>query len=95
MSLIINGIRVAGVGSDGKDGVGVPFGGEAGQVLIKKTVADYDTKWTNLPSIDTTLSITGQAADAKIVGDKIDSLSAIIGDGFEDIASNDIKALFE
>lgn len=94
MALKINGIRVAGAGSDGKDGVGVPFGGSVGQILVKKTVADYDTEWTDLPSIDPTLSVEGQAADAKIVGDQIHNLSTIIGDGFEDITSNEIQALF-
>lgn len=94
MALIINGIRVAGVGANGKDGAGVPSGGTVGQMLIKKSVDDYDTEWTDLPSIDPTLSIEGQAADAKIVGDQIENLATIIGDGFEDITSEEIQALF-
>lgn len=32
----------------GTDGVGVPVGGEAGQVLIKAGNADYDTQWANM-----------------------------------------------
>ena len=94
MALIINGIRVAGIGADGKDGAGVPSGGSERQMLIKKTDIDYDTELVDLPSIDPTLSIEGQAADAKIVGDQINSLSTIIGDGFEDITSEEIQALF-
>jgi len=94
MALIINGIRVAGIGANGTDGVGVPSGGTEGQMLIKKSVADYDTEWTDLPSVDPTLSIGGQAADAKIVGDQINNLSAIVGDGFEDITNEQIQALF-
>lgn len=33
----------------GKDGVGVPAGGSAGQVLSKKGDADYDTEWVDVP----------------------------------------------
>lgn len=95
MALKINGIRVAGIGANGKDGAGVPSGGNEGQVLIKKNNIDYDTEWANLPSIDDTLSIEGQAADAKIVGERINYLTTIIGDGFEDITSKDIQSLFE
>ena len=94
MALKINGIRVAGIGANGLDGTGVPSGGTTGQMLIKKSITDYDTEWTNLPSIDPTLSVEGQAADAKIVGDQINNLNAIIGDGFEDITSEEIQSLF-
>ena len=94
MGLIINGIKVAGVGAKGKDGVGIPSGGAQGQMLIKKSITDYDTVWTDLPSIDPTLSVEGQAADAKVVGDQISNLATIVGDGVEDIPSADIQALF-
>ncbi len=80
MALKINGIRVAGIGSDGKDGVGVVAGGTTGQVLIKKTDTDYDTEWASLPSIDSTLSIEGQAADAKATGGALNQLQANIDD---------------
>lgn len=36
-------------GEPGKDGEGVPPGGAAGQVLAKKTAADYDTQWIDPP----------------------------------------------
>ncbi len=36
-------------GPAGKDGEGVPAGGAAGQILSKKTAADYDTQWVNPP----------------------------------------------
>lgn len=36
-------------GKDGKDGEGVPTGGAPGQVLAKRTAADYDTQWIDLP----------------------------------------------
>lgn len=94
MGLKINGIRVAGIGANGRDGVGVPVGGAEGQALIKKSSADHDTEWIDLPSIDPTLSVEGQAADAKIVGDQINALNTIVGDGFEDITSEEIQALF-
>ena len=41
-------------GMDGAPGVGVPVGGTTGQVLAKKTGADYDTEWID----DGTGSIT-------------------------------------
>ena len=34
-------------GQPGQDGHGVPAGGEAGQVLVKNSDDDYDTKWEN------------------------------------------------
>lgn len=36
-------------GKDGENGVGVPAGGSAGQVLSKRSDADYDTKWVDIP----------------------------------------------
>lgn len=36
-------------GTDGKDGLGVPNGGTTGQVLAKKSDADNDTEWIDLP----------------------------------------------
>lgn len=35
-------------GEDGVDGEGVPAGGSAGQVLVKKSSIDYDTEWQTL-----------------------------------------------
>lgn len=80
MALIINGIKVAGIGSNGIDGTGVPIGGTEGQVLIKKTTTDYDTEWTDFPSIDQTLSIEGCAADAKVTGSQLSALNSLVGD---------------
>lgn len=94
MALKINGVRVAGIGANGRDGVGVISGGKSGQVLSKRNDADYDTVWTDIPSIDSTLSQEGQAADAKVVGEQINTINNIIGDGFEDITSDEIQALF-
>lgn len=76
MALIINGVRVAGIGSNGKDGVGVIPGGTVGQVLTKKNNIDYDTEWTDLPAVDNTLTISGQIADAKVVGDRFIALDS-------------------
>lgn len=75
MALKINGIKVAGVGANGRDGAGVIPGGKSGQILSKKSDADHDTIWADLPSIDTTLSQEGQAADAKAVGDQINTIN--------------------
>lgn len=77
MALKINGIKVAGVGANGRDGAGVIPGGKSGQILSKKSDADHDTIWADLPSIDTTLSQEGQAADAKTVGNQINIINEI------------------
>lgn len=45
MRKLVGQISIA--GPQGKDGVGVPTGGTTGQVLAKKTNADYDTEWVN------------------------------------------------
>lgn len=36
---------------DGADGMGVPIGGNMGDLLVKVSGADYDTKWENLVTI--------------------------------------------
>lgn len=84
MSLIINGIKVAG---RGKDGIGIVPGGTKGQVLTKRNNVDYDTEWTDLPLIDTTLSVSGQSADAKVVGDIIGDCQTSINVNAESIES--------
>lgn len=38
-----------GGGEQGAPGHGIPAGGAAGQILSKKTAADYDTQWVNPP----------------------------------------------
>jgi hypothetical protein len=40
-------VTLAGDGSPGADGVGVPAGGTMGQVLKKASNADYDTEWAD------------------------------------------------
>lgn len=71
MSIKVNGQLIAGLG---KAGVGVPSGGAEGQMLVKKSDADYDTEWIDASAeieVDTTLTQSGMAADAKSVGDQI------------------------
>ena len=46
-------------GVDGVDGVGVPTGGTAGQVLTKIDAADYNTTWTT-PTAGGSSQIEGQ-----------------------------------
>lgn len=41
-------------GDPGAPGVGVPAGGTTGQILKKKTNADYDTEWGNEPTAPVT-----------------------------------------
>lgn len=56
-------------GANGENGVGVPAGGATGQILAKKTAADYDTQWIDAPQSGGTgltagdgLTITGGVA---------------------------------
>lgn len=88
MALKINGVRVAGVGANGRDGAGVIPGGKSGQILSKRSDADHDTVWTDLPSIDATLSQQGQAADANAVGNQINTINNIISEGDESTLSS-------
>lgn len=80
MALKINGVKVAGIGANGINGAGVPSGGTEGQMLIKKSVTDYDTEWVDSLSIDQTLSIEGHAADAKATGLQLSALNSLVGD---------------
>ena len=48
MALKINGKTVAGLGVDG---IGVPKGGSATQILHKKSSVDFDTEWTDAPIV--------------------------------------------
>lgn len=59
----------------GPPGPGVPAGGAEGQVLVKSGEADYETKWADNIKIDATLTQEGMAADARAVGDVVDSLN--------------------
>lgn len=53
MALKVNGILVAGLGSDG---MGVPAGGTATQILQKNSNVDFDTSWVDAPIIPTKTS---------------------------------------
>ena len=39
-------------GPPGPQGVGVPAGGSAGQLLRKRSAADYDSEWATPPAAD-------------------------------------------
>ncbi len=47
MAIFVNGKLVAGSGSGSSSGHGIPAGGAAGQVLAKKSAANYDTQWVD------------------------------------------------
>lgn len=50
MAIYVNGKKVAGNGLGGDAGsIGIPAGGVAGQLLGKKTNADFDTQWVDSP----------------------------------------------
>jgi len=51
-------------GRDGTNGAGVPAGGAAGQALVKKSAADYDTEWKDTGNMSAaTYDPTGKAQD--------------------------------
>lgn len=60
MALKVNGILVAGLGTNG---AGVPSGGEANQILQKNSPVDYDTSWVDMPFIATKTSELENDAD--------------------------------
>lgn len=47
MAIFVNGKLVAGSGGGSSSGHGIPAGGAAGQVLAKKSAANYDTQWVD------------------------------------------------
>ena len=47
MAIFVNGKMVAGRGGGSSSGHGIPAGGAAGQVLAKKSAANYDTQWVD------------------------------------------------
>lgn len=63
---------------------GIPAGGTAGQVLVKKSGTDYDAEWQTSTggnggaTVDPTLSISGAAADAKVVGDAFEQAEQVL-----------------
>jgi len=82
-------------GPKGDPGEGVAPGGTTGQMLVKKTDADYDTEWVNPPQtveIDPTLTVSGAAADAKSTGDAIRDLYPVATAGPSAIVSVDDAA---
>ena len=66
---VLNGTQ----GQTGPAGPGVPAGGAAGQVLKKKSSADYDAEWTNTPPQMGSLATieASPATQAHAVGDYI------------------------
>ena len=69
-------------GKPGVAGVGVPTGGTAGQVLTKKSGADYDTEWKNSSSKDIVKnSVTINLSGTLAAGDTIYKDATISGNG--------------
>lgn len=54
----------------GADGEGVPTGGTAGQVLSKKSGTDYDTEWTDPPSVPVQ-SVNGKTGAVQLSADDV------------------------
>lgn len=58
-------------GKDGKDGVGVPSGGSKGQMLVKKSGADFDTEWKDAQGGDVPIATKDVAGKVKPDGTTI------------------------
>lgn len=61
---------------DGIDGVGVPVGGGAGQILTKKSETDYDTAWEDPPeggggSVEEIITMSAADFESLTVEDRI------------------------
>lgn len=59
-------------GAQGEPGEGVPAGGAQGQVLKKRSNADYDTEWAN--ESGTVLSVNGQTGAVILDADDVGAL---------------------
>lgn len=59
-------------GAQGEPGEGVPAGGAQGQVLKKRSNADYDTEWAN--ESGTVLSVNGQTGAVVLDADDVGAL---------------------
>lgn len=77
-------------GEQGEPGEGVPSGGATGQVLKKRSNADYDTEWAN--ESGTVLSVNGQTGAVVLDSTDIDHDGEPISDilGGEQTASGNI-----
>lgn len=64
-------------GQKGDPGVGVPSGGTAGQVLVKKTETDYDTEWKDIEGgTSSPINIyTGTALDEQTDSDVLQQIA--------------------
>lgn len=90
MAIYVNGKKVAGRGSNGKDGVGIVPGGSTGQVLTKKSNNDYDVEWTETTFIDL-VNGSGeesvQGTEAKAYGDGSFAINTAYAYGNDSIAT--------
>lgn len=84
---IVN-IEINQVGIAGSNGVGVPVGGNTGQVLAKKTATNYDTEWINAAEISVPDATTLVKGIVQLAGDLTGTAEApLVADG----AITDIK----
>lgn len=73
-------------GPQGEPGVGIPAGGEANQILAKKTDSDYDTQWVppppqyNLP-IATTTTLGGVKTSTSRYGISVNNDGVVYRNG--------------
>ena len=81
-------VEVNQVGVAGSNGVGVPVGGDTGQVLAKKTATNYDTEWIDAAEISVPDATTLVKGIVQLAGDLTGTAEApLVADG----AITDIK----
>jgi hypothetical protein len=65
-------------GLRGNDGIGVPTGGTAGQVLSKINGDDYNTEWADVAGIDTGITqLTGDVTTPSGSGSQVATLATV------------------
>ena len=71
-------VRIAQIGRRGLPGEGVPTGGDSGEVLAKKTGADYDTEWVVPPTAPVT-SVNSKTGDVTLTASDVGAATTAQG----------------
>lgn len=69
-------VRIGQSGRRGQNGVGIPTGGEAGEVLAKKSDTNYDTEWVVPPTAPVT-SVNGETGDVVLDASDVNAIESI------------------
>ena len=66
-------------GQDGAPGVGVPSGGTIGQILQKKSGTDYDTEWTDKPTVASAAEVKGGSVSSAFIAPSVEDAASFYG----------------